>query len=71
MRAGDAVSGRFQPPFRIFLEGPMLSLFERCYQICYQAGREMSQFQQLPRFQMCYHGQFYEMEASFECQMKK
>ena len=37
MRAGDAVSGRFQPPFRIFLEGPMLSLFERCYQICYQA----------------------------------
>lgn len=38
MRAGDAVSGRFQPPFRIFLEGPMLSLFERCYQICYQAG---------------------------------
>lgn len=37
-RAGDAASGRFQPLFRIFLEGPMLSLFERCYQICYQAG---------------------------------
>ncbi len=37
-RAGDAVLKGFQPLFRIFLEGAMLSLFWRCYQICYQAG---------------------------------
>lgn len=38
MRAGDTLLRRFQPLFHIFLEGPMLSLFERCYQICYQLG---------------------------------
>lgn len=26
-------------------------------------GREMPQSQRLPRFQMCYHGKFYEMEV--------
>lgn len=36
-RAGDTVLRRFQQLFRTFSEGPMLSLFERCYQICYQA----------------------------------
>ena len=35
MRAGDAVLKRFQPLFRIFLAGPVLSLFWRCNQICY------------------------------------
>lgn len=37
MRAGDAVLRCFQQLFRTFSEGLMLSLFERCYQICYQA----------------------------------
>lgn len=37
MRAGDAVLRCFQQLFRTFSEEPMLSLFERYYQICYQA----------------------------------
>ena len=35
MRVVDAVLKRFQPLFRIFLAGPVLSLFWRCNQICY------------------------------------
>ena len=55
MRAGDAVSGCFQPLFRIFLAGPVLSLFLRCNQIRYQPGGKRRSSSGFPRFQMCYH----------------
>ena len=34
-RAGETLSRGIQPLFRIFLAGPVLSLFWRCNQICY------------------------------------
>ena len=43
-RAGNAVLKRIQPLFRIFLAGPVLSLFWQCNQICYHLAEKCRSF---------------------------
>lgn len=62
-RAGETLSRGFQPLFRIFLAGSVLSLFVRCNQICYHLPKKCRSFNESYSFKCAITTILFELEV--------